>query len=341
MTVNIDVALHSVPECETEDLIMKKKGFIGSSADKSLRDEALKGVNVLYDPEEREVAIQMVEKELAIVKDQGTAQQYLILLNALRQTDAKSEEYCVRGTAASSILVHVLGFSRVDPLTAEPRLYSEFFFDITGSKFSPFELNVTTDLHERIVKYFENYPGEERITPKYEHDKLIGFYVGDPLTDMHTGEPFYPYYINFIPVEDPHRFGEDLLSGVIYDEIKPGNLSEYIKCLGFMFDTDAWENNAEVLFKESKAPLNDLIADREDVYEYMLGHGVEKKMAFRIAEHVRKGKALSKGWNQDMIDAMNKVSIPEWYRKSCEKIRYLFPRAHAMSFIDCYCKDVV
>ncbi len=44
---------------------------------------------------------------------------------------------------------------------------------------------------ERIVKYFENYPGEERITPKYEHDKLIGFYVGDHLTDLNTGEHFY------------------------------------------------------------------------------------------------------------------------------------------------------
>ncbi|MBE5849749.1 MAG: hypothetical protein E7298_06250 [Lachnospiraceae bacterium] len=329
------------PEKVIGGMVMNKTEFVGSSADKTLRNEAIKGVNAQYDPEKREAATQMVEKELAIVKDQGTAPQYLILLNALKETGAKSEEFCIRGAAASSILVHVLGFSRVDPLTVEPRLYSEFFFDITGSKFTPFELNVTTDLHERIRKYFENYPGEERITPKYDHDKLIGFYLGDPLTDSYTGEPFYPYYINIIPVEDPNGFGESLLSGDIYDTITPKNLPEYIKCLEFKLDIDAWEENAETLFKEGKAPLNDLIADREDVYEYMLDHGVEKEMAFRIAEHVRKGKALSKGWNQDMIDAMNKVSIPEWYRKSCEKIRYLFPRAHAMSFIDCYCKDVV
>jgi len=214
-----------------------KKGFLGSSADKTLREEAFKRIEALYDAEKREAATKMVEKELAIVKDQGTAQQYLILLNALRQTDAKSEEFCVRGTAASSMLVHVLGFSRVDPLTAEPRLYSEFFFDITGSKFSPFELNVTTDLHERIRKYFENYPGEEKITPKYDHDKLTGFYLGDPLTDTYTGEPFYPYYINFVPVEDPNGFGDDLLSGDIYEDISPKTLSEYVKCLEFKFRT--------------------------------------------------------------------------------------------------------
>ena len=107
-----------------------KKEFLGSSADKTLREEAFKRIEALYDAEKREAATKMVEKELAIVKDQGTAQQYLILLNALRQTDAKSEEFCVRGTAASSMLVHVLGFSRVDPLTAEPRLYKYFWLNL-------------------------------------------------------------------------------------------------------------------------------------------------------------------------------------------------------------------
>lgn len=319
-----------------------KKEFLGSSADQTLREEALNRVDTLYDAEKREAAIQMVEKELAIVKDQGTAQQYLILLNALRQTGAKSEEFCVRGTAASSMLVHVLGFSEIDPLTAEPRLYSEFFFDITGSKFSPFELNVTTGLHERIIDYFTNYPCEERITPKYEQDnKLIGFYIGESMIDSFTGEPFYPYYINFVPVEDPVEFGASLLSGDVFDEINPKDLVGYVKCFGFKHDTDAWEDNAEILFKEGKVPLDELIADREDVYEYMLSAGVEKRTAFIIAEHVRRGKICSRGWSREMIDAMDKASIPEWYRKSCEKIKYLFPRAHAMSFIDCYCKDVI
>lgn len=34
-----------------------------------------------------------------------------------------------------------------------------------------------------------------------------------------------------------------------------------------------------------------------------------------------------------MLEAMRAVNIPEWYIKSCEKVQYLFPKAHAVAYV--------
>ena len=76
-----------------------------------------------------------------------------------------------------------------------------------------------------------------------------------------------------------------------------------------------------------------LIACREDVYEYMLDYGISESMAYEIAEYVRKGKVERLGWPEEMLCSMEKAEIPEWYRESCQKIKYLFPRAHILEWI--------
>ena len=68
----------------------------------------------------------------------------------------------------------------------------------------------------------------------------------------------------------------------------------------------------------------------------MRDHGITNEMAYEIAEYVRKGKA-AKGENPTkwagFVDAMKEKNIPAWYYWSCERIKYMFPKAHAVAYV--------
>lgn len=46
-------------------------------------------------------------------------------------------------------------------------------------------------------------------------------------------------------------------------------------------------------------------------------------------EAVRKGRGLPDGAEEEMIAA----GVPDWYIGSCKKIKYLFPKAHAVAYV--------
>ena len=112
-------------------------------------------------------------------------------------------------------------------------------------------------------------------------------------------------------------------------ETKPSNFSELVRISGLSHGTNVWTNNAQELIKEGVATLKEIIPSRDDIMVYLIRQGVEKKVAFKIMESVRKGKGITESEATQMAEA----GVPDWYIESCRKIAYLFPKAHAVAYV--------
>ena len=123
------------------------------------------------------------------------------------------------------------------------------------------------------------------------------------------------------------EFGTKFVRGMVRDT-KPTTFGELVSISGLSHGTDVWLGNAQVLV-ESGLTLNDCICCRDDIMNYLMNKGVEPKLSFTIMEAVRKGKGLKPEWEE----AMKAQNVPDWYIDSCKKIKYMFPKAHAVAYV--------
>jgi len=111
------------------------------------------------------------------------------------------------------------------------------------------------------------------------------------------------------------------------------SFTDLVQFICLLHGTNTWIDNAEDLLHQEGFTKNSVLASREDVFDCLKVLGFCREDAFHIAEFVRKGRARSddERW-KTYKNKIEEAGAPEWFAWSCERIRYMFPRAHAYQY---------
>lgn len=124
------------------------------------------------------------------------------------------------------------------------------------------------------------------------------------------------------------EFNTRFTRGMLMDTM-PTRFDTLLRLSGFSHGTDVWLGNAKDLITSKTATVDQAIGCRDDIMLYLISCGMPEKRSFKIMEAVRKGRGLPEGAEEEMVAA----GVPDWYIGSCKKIKYLFPKAHAVAYV--------
>ena len=175
-----------------------------------------------------------------------------------------------------------------------------------------------------VIRMLEDLTGIDAKTIPLAEPKTMSIFTSNDALGIKSGCDIGTNLGTYAVPEFGTKFVRQMLA-----DTKPTAFSELVRISGLSHGTDVWLGNAQELIRDKYCDLSHSICARDDIMIYLISHGVEAGHAFRIMESVRKGKGLK----PEDEEAMKNADIPDWYMSSCKKIKYMFPKAHAVAYV--------
>ncbi len=174
-----------------------------------------------------------------------------------------------------------------------------------------------------MIKMMEDMTGVDAKTIPLDDKKTMSIFTSSRVLGYEDDPILGPTGAVAVP-----EFNTRFTRGVLLDT-KPTKFDFLVRISGYTHGTDVWLGNAKDLIVSGTAKVDQTIGCRDDIMIYLISCGMPEKRSFKIMESVRKGRGLPDGAEEEMVTA----GVPDWYIGSCKKIKYLFPKAHAVAYV--------
>ena len=174
-----------------------------------------------------------------------------------------------------------------------------------------------------MIRHLQDMTGVDPLKVQLKDEKVNSIFLNCDALDIR--DPDYRFVHGSFGIPE---FGTKFTRQML-DDTQPSRFGDLVRISGFSHGTDVWINNAQEFIKNGDTTIKDAISTRDDIMNYLILKGLPNKEAFNIMEKVRKGKGVT----EERVQLMKDNNVPDWYIESCRRIKYMFPRAHAVAYV--------